>query len=365
MPSLSRRPWPGSSASPAGSEQAGQRMQTVGSAVAGTAPLRTACRRNFRSALAAVVAVVLGHLPGPADAQPADYPARKVTFIVGFAPGGGVDTMARIVAQGLAEQFGYQIVVENRPGAASNIAAKAVASAAPDGYTFLFTGNSLAINQTFYKNLTYSIDELRAVAIAAIDSHGLAVNANTSFRTLKEFLDASHDKAFTVGYGGSSAHIVAEYVFKVLARTPAIGVPFQSGVPAMNALLGNHVDIIAGPVAEIYPQVQQGAMRALAVTGPRRAKAFPDVPTLSEVGFPGIEINGWVGVLAPAQTPPEICAKLNAAVNAVVARPDIQQRLRELGYEPSSLALVDAATVLKTSIETWGRMIQATGITSE
>jgi tripartite-type tricarboxylate transporter receptor subunit TctC len=326
-------------------------------------------RRRFWLTLAACVAVLTSQLPSPAQAQAqaqaADYPARKVTFVVGFAAGGGVDTMARIVAQGLAEQFGYQIVVENRPGAASNIAAKAVANAAPDGYTFLFTGNSLAINQTLYKNLTYSIDELRAVAIAAIDSHGLAVNANRPFRTLAEFLDASHDKAFSIGFGGSSARIVAEYVFKVLAKTPAVSVPFQSGLPAVNALLGNHVDIIAGPVAEIYPQVQQGAMRALAVTGPRRAQAFPDVPTLSEVGFPGIEINGWVGLLAPAKTPPDICAKLNAAVNAVVATPDVDKRLRELGYEPSSVAFADTSTLLKTSVEKWGRMIQATGITAE
>jgi tripartite-type tricarboxylate transporter receptor subunit TctC len=322
-------------------------------------------RRRFRLALAACVAVLTSQSPSPALAQAADYPARKVTFVVGFAAGGGVDTMARIVAQGLAEQFGYQIVIENRPGAASNIAARVVASAAPDGYTFLFSGNSLAINQTLYKNLTYSIDELRAVAIAAIDSHGLAVNADRPFRTLAEFLDASHDKAFNIGFGGSSARIVAEYVFKVLAKTPAVSVPFQSGLPAINALLGNHVDIIAGPVAEIYPQVQQGALRALAVTGPRRAQAFPDVPTLSEIGFPGIEINGWVGLLAPAKTPPDICAKLNAAVNAVVARPDADKRLRELGYEPSAVAFADTATLLKTSVEKWGRIIQATGITAE
>jgi tripartite-type tricarboxylate transporter receptor subunit TctC len=322
-------------------------------------------RRNFLRAFAALLAALLSAPAGPAAAQTPDYPARKVTFIVGFAPGGGVDTMARIVAQGLTEQFGYQIVIENRPGAASNIAAKAVASSAPDGYTMLFTGNSLSINQTLYKNLNYSIDELRAVAIAAIDSHGLAVNAGSPHRTLAEFLAASRDKAFTFGYGGSSARIAAEYVFKVLAKTPAVGVPFQSGLPAINALLGNHVDIIAGPVAEIYPQVHQGAMRALAVTGAKRAQAFPEVPTLSEVGFPGIEINGWVGLLAPAKTPPEICARLNAAVNAVVARPDIDKRLRELGYEPSTVALGDAATLLKTSIERWARMIQATGITAE
>jgi tripartite-type tricarboxylate transporter receptor subunit TctC len=326
--------------------------------------------RKFRIAIAALPVLLLSQPPSPAgaqilDHQVSDYPARKVTFIVGFAAGGGVDTMARIVAQELIEQLGYQIVVENRPGAASNIAARAVASAPADGYTLLFTGNSLAINQTLYKNLGYSMDQLRPVAIAAIDSHALAINASRPDRTLAEFLEASRDKAFTFGFGGSSARIAAEYVFKVLAKTPAIGVPFQSGVPAMNALLGNHVDIIAGPVAEIYPQVQQGAMRALAVTGAKRAEAFPDVPTLSQVGFPGIEFSGWVGLLAPAKTPAEICAKLNAAVRAAVAKPDVEKRLRDLGYEPRSIALADAATVVKNSIETWGRMILATGITAE
>jgi tripartite-type tricarboxylate transporter receptor subunit TctC len=331
--------------------------------------------RNLRIAIAALPFLLLSQPPIPAgaqilnhqvlDHQVSDYPARKVTFIVGFAAGGGVDTMARIVAQELIEQLGYQIVVENRPGAASNIAARAVASAPADGYTLLFTGNSLAINQTLYKNLGYSMDQLRPVAIAAIDSHALAINASRPDRTLAEFLEASREKAFTFGFGGSSARIAAEYVFKVLAKTPAVGVPFQSGVPAMNALLGNHVDIIAGPVAEIYPQVQQGAMRALAVTGAKRAEAFPEVPTLSQVGFPGIEFSGWVGLLAPAKTPAEICIKLNAAVRAAVAKPDVEKRLRDLGYEPRSIALADAATVVKNSIETWGRMILATGITAE
>jgi tripartite-type tricarboxylate transporter receptor subunit TctC len=304
-------------------------------------------------------------LQGAADAQVSDYPKGRITFIVGFAPGGGIDTMARVVAQELTEQFGYQIVIENRPGAASNIAAKAVASAAPDGYTFLFTGNSFAINQTLYKNANYSTDELTPVAFAAVDSQSLAVNADNPARTLAEFLAASKRKPFTFGFGGSSARIAAEYVFKILAKADATAVPFQSGVPAMNALLGHHVDIIAGPVAEIFLQAQQGNMRALAVTGAKRAQAFPDVPTLSEAGFLGIEFNGWIGLLAPAKTPPEVRAKLNAAVNAVVARPAVDKRLRGLGYEPHSVGLADAPAFLRNSIETWGRMIQATGITAE
>src|SRR5437588_1150312 len=172
-------------------------------------------------------------LHGAADAQVADYPKGRIAFIVGFAPGGGIDTMARVVAQELTEQFGYQIVIENRPGAASNIAAKAVASAAPDGTTLLFTGNSFAINQTLYKNAGYATDELTPVAFAAVDRQALAVHAGNSARTLAEFLAAAKDKPFSFGYGGSSARIAAEYVFKILAKTDATAVPFQSGVPAM------------------------------------------------------------------------------------------------------------------------------------
>jgi tripartite-type tricarboxylate transporter receptor subunit TctC len=324
--------------------------------------MRVYDRRDVLKAVGGASVLLQGAWPDAAAAQTSDYPNRKITIIVGFAPGGGVDTLARVVAQEVSEQFGYQIVIENRPGAASNIAAKAVATAAPDGYTFLFTGNSYAINQTLYKNLNFSIDDLRAVAIAAVDSQALAINANRPEHTLKEFLEASTSKPFSFGYGGSSARIVGEYIFKVLAKTQGVGVPFQSGVPAMNALLGNHIDILAGPVAEIFPQVQQGAMRALAVSGAQRAPAFPNVPTLAEVGFAGIEIHGWIGLLAPAKTPTENLAKINAAVNAAVLKPGVDKRLRELGYEPHSVPLAEAQPFVKNSVEVWGRMINATGI---
>jgi tripartite-type tricarboxylate transporter receptor subunit TctC len=301
----------------------------------------------------------------PASAQAPDYPNGKITFIVGFAPGGGIDTYARVIAQGLGEQLGYSVVIENRPGAASNIAAKAVAAAAPDGHTILFTGNSYAINQTFYRNPGYATADLRPVAFVAIDSQGLAVNGANPARTLSEFLQAAKAKPVTFAYGGSSAHIVAEYVFKVLAKANATGVPFQSGAPALNALLGNHVDILAAPVAEIHPQVEQGAARVLAVTGPRRSEALPDIATLDELGLPGLGINGWVGMLAPARTPTEICARLNAAVNKIVATPEVDKRLRSLGYEPYVGAFADAPAYLKRQIDTWGDLIRATGIAAE
>jgi tripartite-type tricarboxylate transporter receptor subunit TctC len=311
-----------------------------------------------------------GSVPGnvPANvstnAPGADYPNHSITFIVGFAPGGGIDTFARVVAQELSEA-GFSVVIENRAGAASNIAARAVAAAVPDGYTLLFTGNSYAINQTLYRNPGYATEDLRPVAFVAIDSMALAVNAANAERSLGEFLAARKAMPFNFGFGGSSARIGAEYVFKVLAKANATGVPFQSGAPALNALLGKHVDIIMAPVAEVHPQIAQGAVRALAVTGPRRAGSLPDVPTLDELGMPGLGINGWIGILAPAKTPTEICARLNVAVNQIVAKPNVDKRLRGLGYEPYIGALTDAGGFLKRQIDTWGDLIRATGISAD
>src|SRR5262245_44416774 len=197
--------------------------------------------------VAALLAAGFGAAPG--NAQASDYPRRAITFIVGFAPGGGIDTFARVVAQELTEQAGFSVVIENRAGAASNIAARAVAGAAPDGYTLLFTGNSYAINQTLYKNPGYATGDLRPVVFVAIDSQAFAVHAANPARSLPEFLEAGKTMPFNFGFGGSSARIGAEYVFNVLAKANATGVPFQSGAPALNALLGRHVDIIPAPVA--------------------------------------------------------------------------------------------------------------------
>jgi tripartite-type tricarboxylate transporter receptor subunit TctC len=226
----------------------------------------------------------------------------------------------------------------------------------------LFTGNSYAINQTIYRNPGYATADLRPVAIAALDSQGLAVNASNPARTLADFVRAAKDKPPSFGFGGSSSRIIAEYVLKVMAKTDATAVPFQSGAPALNALLGSHVDIIAAPLAELVPQVQQGALRVLAVSGTKRSASFPDVPMLGEAGFPGLEINGWIGILAPAGTPDEICARLNSAVNAAVGKPAVNARLRQLGYEPHNMALAETGPFLTNSIETWRKMILATGM---
>jgi len=323
--------------------------------------------RNVSAGLAAstIAMMTAVEFPALASAQAPDYPRRPVTFIVGFAPGGGIDTFARVVAQELNEQVGFSVVIENRAGAASNIAAKAVAGAAPDGYTLLFTGNSYAINQTLYKNPGYATEDLRPVVFVAIDSMALAVHAANPARTLPEFIERGKTTPFNYGFGGSSARIGAEYVFNVLAKANATGVPFQSGAPALNALLGRHVDIITAPVAEVHPQIDQGAVRALAVSGPRRVAALANVPTLDELGMLGLGINGWIGILAPARTPDDICSKLNAKVNEIVAKPDVDKRLRSLGYEPYLGSFADTGRFLRRQIDTWSTLIRATGITAD
>lgn len=322
--------------------------------------MRSAVRRGL--AVAAAFALLTAVFARLATAQTSAYPQRKITFIVGFAPGGGIDVFARILAQELGGQFGYQIVVENRPGSASNIAAQIVATSPPDGYTFLVTGNSIAINQTMSKDLTYSMDQLRPVAFPARDSHALAVNADSKAHSLAEFIALAKDKPVSAAVGGSSSHIVADYVLKVKANLQAASVPFQSGQPAMNALLGHQVDILAGPVSEVFAQLKAGRVRALAVSGPQRALALPGVPTLTQSGFPGLEISGWIGLLAPAETPTDICAQLNAAINTLVDKPSFNARLRNLGYEPATIALKDTNAFLSDSIATWRRMIVATGL---
>jgi tripartite-type tricarboxylate transporter receptor subunit TctC len=295
------------------------------------------------------------------SAAAAGYPDRRLTFVVGFAPGGGVDTFARVLAQSLSATFGWQIVVENRPGAASNIAARFVADGPADGYTLLVAGGSYALNQTLYRNPGYATAAIAPVAFVALDSQSFAVNADNPARTLKEFLEAGARKPFNYGYGGSTARIVADYLFQVLAKANGTGVPFQSGAPSLSALLGHHTDVNVGPVAETHPMIQQGMVRALAVTGPQRADALPDVPTLEELGFRGANFNGFIAMLASAKTPIEIREKLHAAIDEVVAQSAVNQRLRTLGYEPYQGTLADAPAFLKMQIDAWGNLIRATG----
>jgi tripartite-type tricarboxylate transporter receptor subunit TctC len=300
-----------------------------------------------------------------ANAQPLDYPSQRITIVVGFAAGGSVDAIARVIAEKLQERWGHPVVVENRTGATGNLAAAAVARAAPDGYTLLFTATGVAINQSLYENPGFAIKDLAPISFSAVNTVVLAVNPKNPARTLQAFLDAHTGKSFVFGTAGvgSGAHITAEYFFKAVAKVDAIHAPYQSGAQAATALIGGHIDLISVAQPDAAAQAQQGVLRALAVSGARRSEALPDVPTFEEAGFPGFAASGWIAMFVPAKTSPEIAGKLNAAVNEILQRPDVRQRLDAVGFTPNTQSLDAAAAFLRVELDNWSRMVRAIGLT--
>jgi tripartite-type tricarboxylate transporter receptor subunit TctC len=314
-----------------------------------------------RAALSLATLFTLAH---PVSAQ--QYPSHNITFIVGFAAGGVADGIGRLVGQKLGERLGQSVIVENRGGAGGNIAAKAVAGAAPDGYTVLVTTTALAINETMQKNKGFSAADFATVAIAASSPEVLATHPDNPGKNIGEYLAATKGKPINFGTAGagSGSHIAAEYFFKVLAKVPATHVPFQGGAPALNAAIANHIDLIAttvggGPAA----QIKADKLKGLAMASEQRIAVTPNVPSYAEGGYPNFTASSWVGFFVPAKTDPQVVAKLNAAIDAVVKDPEVQQRLATLGFDPVTGASARAEALFKSEVEKWGKMVSAVGIT--
>lgn len=309
--------------------------------------------------LAAAAALLVA--AGPAAAE--DFPARRVTLVVGFSAGGPVDLVARVYADRLSQRWGVPVTVENRTGAGGNIAAALVAKAAPDGLTILFTATGVAINQSLMANPGFAIAELTPIAFPSISSITLAVNPDNAATTLKQFVAAHQAQSFTFGTAGigSGAHLTAEYLFKALAKVEAIHTPFQGAPQASNALLGNHIDLISVASSDATPLIQQGRLRGLAVSGETRSSLVPDVPTLREQGF-DLVTHGWVIAMAPAQTAARVAEALNGAFNDVSQDPEVRRRLVNSELNPRRQSLAEAARFLQSELATWGRMVGAIGL---
>jgi len=320
--------------------------------------MKTLCRAIMLTA--AVAAMLAGS--NTAQAQDVKYPTKKVDFIVAFAAGGFADTLARFVAQKLNDKWGQSVVIENRGGAGGNLAARAVRSAEPDGYTVLVTTTALAINPTMYKRLDFSLDELAAVAIPAASPETLAAHPSKASGGLKEFLAANKDNEVTFGSAGagSGSHLAAEYFFKVHAKTKALHVPFRGGNPAIQAVLGNQIDLIASSFG-VTAQVVDGKLKGLAVASPSRNPAMPAVPTFKESGF-DFEAESWVGFFVPAKTTPAIVARLNAAINEVVSEPAGRDHLSRLGFRLAPRSVADSQSYLKSEVVKWGTMVNTLGV---
>jgi len=299
----------------------------------------------------------------------AQYPSRPVRMLVGFTPGGGVDINARLAASKLTEYLSQQFVVENRPGAGTNIANEFVAKAAPDGYTLLFNSPAVAINMSLYKNPPYdALRDFAAVSVFSESTNILVVPASLPVRSVQELVTLARDKPGVLNYSsagsGSTQHLAAE-LFKLRTGTSIVHVPYKGSAPSIAALIAAEVQLsFVNPVA-IGQFVKTGRLRALGVAGAKRTALMPDVPTMREAGVEGVEVPLWFGLLAPAATPQDIVHTLAGAVAKGAHSPDMQKRLLEQGAEPVGSTPEEFSAMLKEEVARWAEVVKTSGARAE
>jgi tripartite-type tricarboxylate transporter receptor subunit TctC len=301
-----------------------------------------------------------------AEAQ--NYPNRPVRMLVGFTPGGGTDIMARLLAPKLSEYLGQQFVVENRPGAATNIATELVARAAPDGYTLLFTTASMAINASLYKNLPFDVQRDLAAVSALSESPNVLVVHQSAAKDLGELLKSARERPGALNYSsagsGTTQHLAAE-LFKLRTGTFIVHIPYRGTAPSLTALIAGEVQLSFANIPAIIGHVRSGRLRPLAIAGEKRSELMPDVPTMKEAGVAGVEVPVWYGLLAPAATPREIVNALAEASIRAASSPDLKQKLVEQGAEPLGSRPEDFARQIREDIAKWAEVVKASGAKAE
>ena len=313
----------------------------------------------------AVAATLAGSLLAMPLAAQAEYPERPVSIVVGFPAGGTTDVIARIIAKELSAQLGQTFIIENKPGAGSNIAADYVSRAKNDGYTLNFMAVTSTINQTLYKNLKFDVvKDFEPIAMGAMVPNILVVNPKVPAKTVKELVDyakANPGKmAFASSGSGTSIHMAGE-LFKMQAGIDVLHVPYKGSAPALTDLMGGQVDYDFDNMPSALPHVQAGKLRALAVTTKERSASAPDVPTMAESGFPDFDVSSWFGLTAPAGTSPEILDKLNAAVIKAQDSADLQATFKQLGATGSKMSRDEFAAYVKAEVEKWAPVVKASG----
>ncbi|ARP96509.1 tripartite tricarboxylate transporter substrate binding protein [Bordetella genomosp. 13] len=303
--------------------------------------------------------------PQPHNA-PRPYPDRPITIIVTFPPGGGTDLLARKLGQRLHRELGQPVVVENRPGASGNIGARAVARAAPDGYTLLMVNSSFAINPAVYGDLDFSPrHDFTAVANVAYVPSVLAVPAASPLGALADVLRQATVEAGPLPYAscgnGTPQHLAGEMLSDATgARLQHV--PYRGCGPALTDMLSAQVPMGIVTASSALPHIRAGTLRALAVTSPDRSPLLPEVPTVAEQGVPGYRLDQWHGLLAPAGTPPAVTRRLHAAVAAIVAQPGMRDELLELGYSPAQETAAEFQALIEADLERFGALAQRMGL---
>ncbi|MBI3938498.1 MAG: tripartite tricarboxylate transporter substrate binding protein [Betaproteobacteria bacterium] len=301
-------------------------------------------------------------------AQPA-YPTKPIRLVLPFPPGGGTDALARIFTPRLTESLGQTIVIDNRSGAAGNIANEIVARAAPDGYTLLMGfSTTLTVNPLLYK-LSFDVHkDLAPITQLATAQYFLVLHPSVPAKSLKEFIALAKEKPGQLNYSssgvGSPLHLAAE-LFKQRAGINIVHVAYKGGGPAGAAVLAGEVQVLFGSVASTFPQVKAGRLRALAVTSDKRSRLMPELPTIAESGFPGFNVTAWDSVLAPGRTPQPVLAKLNAEIVKVVKLPEVREAFLRVGYDPTATSARELAGIIKAETALWAKVIKEANIRAE
>ncbi len=317
------------------------------------------------------------HLAAGAAALPAvsrlalaqTYPTRPVRVIVPYAPGGPTDVCARLIAQKLSEQLGQQFYVENVPGAGGNIGTGQAARAPADGYVILITVNSHVINPALYDKVPYDpFKDFAAVTLAAGFASALCVNPSVPANTVRDLvalIKANPGKYSFASPGfGTPSHLLGEQ-FRVATGLDLVHVPYGGSGPAIASVVAGHTPIAFAALSAAVPQVKDGRLRALAVMSESRSQALPELPTIGQAGYPGLEGDGWVGVLVPAGTPRDVIALLHREIVRMIALPDMAERLSTLGFEPVGNTPEEFALQMKLEMEKWAKVIRAANIKAQ
>ena len=298
-----------------------------------------------------------------------NYPAKAVRILVGFAPGGGTDIMARAVGAKMTESVKQQFIVENRPGANANVAAKLAAEAPADGYTILFMSVAHIMSKPVYKNLGYDIErDFTPITVVSEVSNVFAAHPTLPARTVKEVVALAKAKPGELTYAnsgvGSPEHFAGE-MFKMMTKTNLLPVPYKGGGPIAIDLMAGHVMTSFSTMPPIIPHVRAGRVRAIAVTTAKRAPVLPDVPTIAESGVPGYAMSTWYGVVVPAKTPREIVAKLNQEILKALADPEVKERLALLGADIVASSPEQTAAIFKADLAKYTKVAQAANIRAD
>lgn len=297
------------------------------------------------------------------------FPSRPITMVVGFAPGGGTDTAARIIAKAVAESLGQPVQVDNRAGAGGNIAHDYVAKSTPDGHMILLGSvGPLTVAPHMIKNLPYDpLKDLAPVTMAVSFANVLVVHSEVPARTLAEYVKLANEKAGTLTYGssgiGGAGHLSGE-LFRMMSKADIVHVPYKGGGPAMQDLLGKQIASIFATPISAGPHIKSGRIRAIAVTSATRTEFMPEVPTIAESGYPGFEATNWYAYVLPSKTPAEIVDRWNRELVKVLNAPVVRTALLAQGMEPVPGTRAQLADYIKREYDTWGRVVREANITA-